>query len=63
MLDKSRAVSVTQKFLEQLNDNLEFKEAVLEGDAWIITFTIGIVSKKTISVRINASSGNVISYS
>lgn len=63
MIDRSRAIAVTQKFLEQLNDNLEFKEAVLEDSAWTITFTIGFVSKKTISVRIDALTGNVISYS
>lgn len=63
MLDKSRAITVTQKFLEQLNNNLEFKDAVLDGNAWAITFTIGIMDKKTISVRIDAQSGNIISYS
>ncbi|HXW01908.1 MAG TPA: hypothetical protein VD828_00860 [Candidatus Nitrosotenuis sp.] len=54
---------MTQKFLEQLNNNLEFKDAVLDGNAWAITFTIGIMDKKTISVRIDAQSGNIISYS
>ena len=63
MIDRSRAIAVTQKFLEQLNDNLEFKEAVLDGDAWAITFTIGFVNKKTISVRIDALTGNIVSYS
>ncbi|MGI0088469.1 MAG: hypothetical protein ACREBI_11020 [Nitrosotalea sp.] len=62
-INKSHAVIIATRFLEQHQSDISSIDAVLEGDVWVVALTVGMISPKKITVKINAKTGFIIGYS
>ena len=60
-IDKSRAIMIATRFFGQYNSDISLKDAILEGDVWIVTVYTGMMNKKTKQVAIDANNGKILS--
>lgn len=59
---KSNAISSAIKFFEQHNSNVLPVDASLKDDVWIVTISIGFITKVFRKVRIDANYGKILGY-
>ena len=60
-MGKHGAMMIATRFFGQYNSDISLKDAILEGDVWIVTVYIGIMNKKTRQVTIDANNGKILS--
>ncbi len=61
-LGENKAKMNAARFFEQYHNNVVVKEAVLEGDVWQVTVSIGLMDKKIRRIRIHDHSGEILEY-
>lgn len=59
---KSDAMASAVKFFEQHYSNVLPVDASLEGDVWLVTISIGFITKVFRKVRIDANHGKILGY-
>jgi len=59
---KSDAISIAIKFFEQHNSNVLPVDASLKSDVWIVTISIGFITKVFRKIRIDANDGKILGY-
>lgn len=62
-IDKSYAILLATRFLGQHHSGIIPKDAVLQGNVWIVTLSTGFTESKLRHVRIDANSGTILGCS
>jgi hypothetical protein len=60
-INKFRAIMIATRFFGQYNSDISVKDAILEGNAWIVTVYTGMINTKTKQVTIDADNGKILS--
>ena len=63
LMERKRAEKIAENFLQQYHSTITIESASLEGNIWIVTVKIGLVDKQIRRISIDASSGQILSYS
>ena len=62
-VNETKAKDIATKFLEQYHNNVSPKDVVLENNTYMVTLVTGLVSKKTVQVRVDANASHIIGLS
>ena len=62
LVDPALAIRIATRFLEQYNSHVTPIDAVLAGDVWRVTVSVGLTDKKLRLVRIDGNTGKIIDY-
>jgi hypothetical protein len=61
-IDRKRAEKIAENFLQQYHSTITIESSYLENKIWIVVTKIGLVNKQIRRIAIDASSGQILSY-
>jgi hypothetical protein len=62
-IDASQAILLATRFLGQHHSGIIPKDAVLQGNVWIVSLSVGLINSKIRQVHIDTDSGKILRYS
>jgi len=60
--NETKAMEIATKFLEQYHSNVLPKNVILEDNTYMVTLVTGLVEKKTVQVRIDATAAHIVGF-
>lgn len=62
-LDSTKVAMIATKFFEQYHSDVIVKDVILEGNAWKVNVSLGLINKQNKQVKIDANNGTILEYS